>query len=100
MATTTVRLSPHTHQLLQDIANERDESISAALERVVEEARPARILRAANEAYAAIAADPVEDALWRAEIAAWDGTLLDDLEPESWDDEPEGTQPGIDPDRP
>ncbi len=91
MTTTTIQVSPHTHQLLQDIANERDESISAALERVVEEARRARIFRAANEAYAAMAADPVVDALWRAEIAAWDGTLLDGLEPESWDDEPEGT---------
>ena len=95
MATTMVRVSSQTIQILQDIADERGESVSAALDRVVEEARRARMLRAANEAYARIAADPVEDALWRAEIAAWDGTLLDGLpiEPEPWDEEPQDERP-------
>ena len=95
MAATTVPVSPRTYQILQDIARERDQSLSAALDRVVEEARRARIFEAADKAYAAIAADPVEDAVWRAEIAAWDGTLLDGLpeEPESWDEAPEDTPP-------
>lgn len=85
--TIAVEIGAQTHEILQEIAAERGETLSAALDRVVEEARRARIFRAANDAYAAIAADPVEDALWRAEIAAWDCTLMDGLEPESWDDE-------------
>lgn len=89
MATTTVRIRPHSYQVLQDMARKRGESLPDALERIIEEKRRAQIFEEANAAYAAIAADPVEDALWRAEIAAWDGTLLDGLpkEPESWDEE-------------
>ena len=64
------------------MAKPRGESLPDALDHIVEERRRARILQEAAEAYAAIAADPVEDALWRAEIAAWDGTIADGLEPE------------------
>jgi predicted CopG family antitoxin len=89
MAATTVRIRPHTYRVLQEMARERGESLPDALDRIVEEKRRAQMFREANAAYAAIAADPVEDALWRAEIAAWDGTLLDGLpaKPESWDEE-------------
>ena len=82
----TVERESHTNEILQEIAAERGDTLSAALDRVVEEERRAHIVRAADDAYAAIAADPVEDALWRAEIAAWDGALMDGLEPESWND--------------
>lgn len=82
MATTTVRIRPHTYRILQEMAKERGESLPDALDRLVEEQRRARILQEAADAYAAIAADPVEDALWRAEIAAWDVTVADGLEPE------------------
>jgi hypothetical protein len=64
------------------MAKERGESLPDALDRLVEEQRRTRILQKAAEAYAAIAADPVEDASWRAEIAAWDSTIADGLEPE------------------
>jgi len=82
MATLTVRVRPHTYCILQDMAKQRGELLPDALESIVEETRRARILQEAAEAYAAIAADPVEDASWRAEIAAWDVTVADGLEPE------------------
>lgn len=82
MATTSVRVRAHTYRILQQMAKEHGESLPDALDRLVEERRRARILQEAAEAYAAIAADPVEDALWRAEIAAWDVTVADGLEPE------------------
>ena len=65
------------------------ESLPDTLDRIIEEKRRAQIFAEANAAYAAIADDPVEAELWRAEIAAWDGTLLDGLpkEPESSDEE-------------
>lgn len=74
--------SPHTYRILQEFAKKYEESIPDTLDRAIEEVRRARILKEAADAYAAIAADPVEDAAWRAEIAAWDATLLDGLEPE------------------
>ena len=87
MTTTTVRIRSHTYRILQDMAKARGESLPDALDRIIEERRRAQMFQEANAAYAAIADDPVEDALWRAEIAAWDGTLLDGLEPESWGEE-------------
>lgn len=99
MASTTVRIRPHTSHVLRDMARERGESLPDALDRIIEEKRRAQMFEEANAAYAAIAADPVEDALWRAEIAAWDCTLLDGLEPESWDTETPGSEAVSKPDR-
>mgnify|MGYP002336031400 CR=1 FL=1 len=82
MNTVTVRVRPHTYRVLQEFARERNESLPDTLERLVEESRRARILQQAAKSYAAIAADPTEHALWRAEIAAWDVTAVDGLEPE------------------
>jgi hypothetical protein len=88
MSTLTVRVRPHTYQVLQEWSRERDESLPETLDRLVEEARRARMFREASAAYAAIAEDPEEDAAWRAEIAAWDVTVGDGLEsePEYWDE--------------
>ena len=82
MHTLTVRLTSSAYRLLQQIASDRDESIPDALDRVVDEALRQDLFRRAAEAYATIAADPIEAAACREEIAAWDATLLDGLEPE------------------
>jgi hypothetical protein len=89
MSSMTVRIRPHTYQVLREMANERGESLPDALDRIIEEKRRAQMFQEANAIYAAIAADPVADASWRAEIAAWDGTLLDGLpeEPGPWDED-------------
>lgn len=79
MATITVRVRQHTYRILQDMARERGESLPDALDRIVEQTRRARMFEEAREAYAAIAADPVADASWRAEIAVWDVTAGDGL---------------------
>jgi hypothetical protein len=85
MSTVTVRVRPHTYQALQDLARKHSESLPDTLDRIVEEARRARMFREAREALEAIAADPEADAAWRAEIAAWDVTVADGLEPEHFD---------------
>jgi hypothetical protein len=64
---------------LQELAQEHHESLPDALERLVEEIRRWRILQKANEAYAAIAADPDANAAWNAEISALHGTIMLDL---------------------
>lgn len=86
MSTVTVRVRPETYRILRDMARESKESLPDTLERVVEEARRARIFKQAHEAYAALVADPEAYAEWRAEFAAWDVTLADGLEPESFDE--------------
>jgi hypothetical protein len=78
--TMTIRVRPHTYSVLEEMAKERGESLSDALDHLVDELRRWRMLQKANEAYAAIAADPEADAAWKTEIAAWDVTLADGLE--------------------
>jgi predicted CopG family antitoxin len=80
METMTIRVRPHTYRMLQDLAREHDESLSDALDRLVEEHRRCQIMEQAHQAYAAVAAHPVAAALWQEEIAAWNGTLADGLE--------------------
>jgi hypothetical protein len=76
----SIRVRPHTYRILEEMAKDRGESIPDALDHLVEELRQWRMLQKANEAYAAIAADPEADAAWRAEIAVWDVTLADGLD--------------------
>lgn len=87
ISTYFVRVRPDAYRKLQNLAREDGVSVSAVIDRIVEETRRARILTEASEAYVAIAADPVADASWRAEIAAWDVTVGDGLpqEPEESD---------------
>jgi hypothetical protein len=75
---------PSTYQRLLEVADQHGTSLTDALERVVEEWYRHRIFTQAAEAYATLRADPLEYAEWRAEIAAWDVTLGDGLEPEDW----------------
>jgi predicted transcriptional regulator len=86
MATMTVRVRPHTYQVLQDIARKHHESLPDTLERIVEDARRAQMFQEAGRAYAALVADPEAYAEWRAELAAWDVTLGDGLESESFEE--------------
>ena len=82
MSSYAIRVRPDTYQKLLAMAQDSGESLPEVVERLVEEARRSLIFRAASEAYAAVAANPVEDAAWRAEIALWDVTVGDGLEPE------------------
>jgi hypothetical protein len=82
ISTYTVRVRPQTYTRLADLARQHDESLTDALDRLVEEWRRFRIFEEASRAYAAMAAYPVSNAAWRAEIAAWDVTVGDGLEQE------------------
>ena len=77
-----VRVRPHTYLTLLAMAQDTGELLPDLVERIVEEARRSLMLQQASEAYAAIADDPEADAAWRAEIALWDVTVGDGLEPE------------------
>jgi hypothetical protein len=86
MTSYTIRLRPHTYRALCDLAQATGESPPAVVARLVDESRRSLMFQRAAEAYAAVGADPVEDAAWRAEIALWDVTAGDGLEEEPWED--------------
>lgn len=77
---TAVRITPKSWKTLKEMAEETGETMQAVLERAVESYRRQRLLEKANEAYAALKADPAK---WGEEVAEredWDAALGDGLE--------------------
>lgn len=50
---------------------------------------PERLWEAARVAYERVLSNPAERRVWRNEIDAWDGTLLDGLDPDEMFEEPD-----------
>jgi predicted DNA-binding protein len=80
MATTTVRVSEHTHDLLRKLAEATGEPLQKVLERAVENYRREQFYAEFNAAFERLRADPAawEDEL--AERALWESTLADGLD--------------------
>jgi predicted transcriptional regulator len=79
MASTTVRVTPHTHEVLRELAAARGESLQQVLEDAVEQYRRERFFADLHAAYARLRAD---QAAWEAELAEraeLEGTLADGL---------------------
>ena len=79
MATTTVRVTEHTHKVLRELAESTGEPLQQVLEEAVEQYRRERFFAELHAAYERLAADPTawQDEL--AERAQLDGTLADGL---------------------
>ena len=82
MASATVRISEKTRKSLRELASKSGESMQTILDRAVEQYRRQRILEEGNAAYARLREDPVAWAAWQQELAAWDATLMDGLDPD------------------
>lgn len=80
----TVRVSEATHRMLQELASHASEPMTVVLARAVDRYRREQLLRAANDAWAAIKADPSAWREMKHEDAVWDATLIDGLEDEPW----------------
>jgi hypothetical protein len=77
-----MRIREDIHARLQQLAQEEQINMQDVLERALEEYRRARLFERANEAYAALQADPEAWAQELQERDAWDGTLMDGIERE------------------
>jgi len=80
MASTTVRVSAETHELLRKLAAASGEPLQRVLERAVENYRREQFFAELDAAYERLQADP---AAWRdylAEQAELEGTLADGLD--------------------
>jgi predicted transcriptional regulator len=80
MASTTVRVSEHTHELLRKLATATGEPLQKVLERAVENYQREQFFAELNEAYARLRADPVAWEEELAERAMWETTLADGLD--------------------
>jgi predicted transcriptional regulator len=81
----TIRISEKSWKSLSELAKESGMSPEAVPEQAIEEFRRERFLEAVNAGYAALRADPEAWADWQKELAVWDCTLMDGLDPnEIW----------------
>jgi hypothetical protein len=80
VASTTVRVSEHTHELLRKLAASTGEPLQKVLERAVEHYRREQFFVELDAAYARLQADPVAWADELAERAELEGTLGDGLD--------------------
>jgi predicted transcriptional regulator len=80
MASTTVRVSEETHELLRKLAAASGEPLQRVLERAVESYRREQFFAELDAAYARLQADPVAWEEELAERALWEATLADGLD--------------------
>jgi predicted transcriptional regulator len=80
MASTTVRVSEHTHELLRELAEATGEPLQKVLERAVEHYRREQFFAELDAAYARLQADPVAWQEELAERAEWEVTRADGLD--------------------
>ena len=82
MPSTTVRIKPHSHQALRELARTSGKSLQDVLERAIEGYRRNRILDNVNDSYARLRSDQNR---WREELderALYENTLMEGLEDE------------------
>jgi predicted transcriptional regulator len=82
MPTTTIRVSRHTRELLQELAHTSGVSMQTVLEQALEHYRRQQLLATTNAAYMALQTDPAAWDDLEHERMEWDRTLADGLEPE------------------
>jgi predicted transcriptional regulator len=88
MSEATIPVSEGVRQKLQVLAEQSGRSVAEVLERAVEEYHARQFWEAVNRGYAELRADPEAWAAEEAERRAWDGTLMDGLDPsERWGDD-------------
>jgi predicted transcriptional regulator len=80
MASTTVRVSAETHDVLRKLAAATGEPLERILERAVESYRREQFDAEFDAAYARLQADPVAWEEELAERALWEVTLADGLD--------------------
>ena len=79
-ASATVRIRPETRDRLKRLSRKRGISTPDLLDALVLDAEDDQLLAAHEAATERVMADPQQAASYRAEVEAWDGTLLDGLE--------------------
>jgi hypothetical protein len=88
MASTSVRISKHTHEALKDIATREHRSLGDVLDEAIAQYRERQFWQDARMAYTRLREDPEAWQAYKDEMAEWDATLMDGLDPnETFDEE-------------
>lgn len=78
-ASSTMRVRPRTRARLRDLAEGEGRSVPDLLDELVERAEDRRMLAQHNAAMNRLRENPDAWAAWKAEVDAWDATLMDGL---------------------
>jgi hypothetical protein len=85
MSTPTVPISEASHRVLQELAEQTGQTMTAILDKALDAYRRKVFFEQLNADYAALRADPEAWAEMEAERKLWDATLMDGLDPdERW----------------
>ena len=79
----TVRISEASHLLLREMAAQEGASMQSVLDAALEQRRRQKFLAECDAAYAALQQDPEAWRDYQQELATWEVTSLDGLEPEA-----------------
>ena len=77
--TTAIAISPATHRVLLELAEQTHCSVETVLQKAIETHRRQVFLDGTNEAFAALREDETAWQAYAAELRAWDATLHDGL---------------------
>jgi predicted transcriptional regulator len=83
----TIRVSRSTHELLRELADKSNATITAVVDEAVRDLQRKKFWADFNAACEAIQANPAASVDLRHEDAAWEATLADGLEEEQQSDE-------------
>jgi hypothetical protein len=89
MATVTIRIPPSAHDRARRMAKAEETTLGEVIDDALKRRERERMLEGYNQDMARLRSDPVAWADWQAEIAEWDGTLLDGLEDDPYEEFPE-----------
>lgn len=87
MDSTTIRVKKSTLGTLRSIASERESSIADLVDALAEAERKRLFWKQVNAAYAVLKADPEAWAEELGERRSLEGTLMDDLRDDPWEEE-------------
>jgi len=82
----TMRVSEEAHRTLKEIAGERGVPMTDLLDEIIRQLKREDRLRRGNEAYARLREDPKAWAEELEERRLFEGTLMDGLEDDPWED--------------
>lgn len=86
VATMTLKISPETHAVLAELAAADKRAMGEVVAEMTERERRRRFLEGANEDLERLRADPEAWADYQAELRSMEGTMLDGLEDEPWEE--------------
>lgn len=84
MGTTTIRIPAASHATLRQLADDEGRTIGQVVNDAIDRYAREQFLEGLNRDYARLQADPVAWNDWQAELTSLDGTLLDGLEDDPW----------------